>query len=186
MILLGAVMLQRCAPPGQSSTAKSDSSPASFTQEQFLLPPDYRGPVVVLYDQGFGVRPASNLGTLIYEIPANGVVRSQLPEPPLGTKVTASFRDNPKVALRTFSSCSEMRSKRSASDPPATCWIESTQGSDIPPHVAFIVTDWSNIPRLYTRAAEVIDSVVFRGKFHGVPKWEEPKAVQPVRRTSTI
>jgi len=179
-----AGMIQFCAPSGPQSL--SDSALATVDQEHFVMPVGYRGPVVVMYEQRDGISPTVSLKKLVYAVPPNGIVRSHLPEPPLGTKVTAAFQDKPEAALRTFPSCEEMRLRRSAPDQVATCWIESTQGSDIPPHVAFIVTDWLRIPQLYNQAAQIIDSVVFRKKFHGVPKWEEPKSGQPARQTSTL
>jgi hypothetical protein len=160
-----------------------DASAGSVNREVFLLPPKYRGPVLVIYDQPGRVKPSVEDGKASYVVPPDGVVRTSLPEPALGTKVTASFSDSPQTALRTFPSCDDMRRDRAAAAPAATCWLEDVGGTGIPPYIAFIVTDWFGIPQHYDQAKHLIDSVVFQGKLRA-PRWAEPKKSQHPKSTA--
>jgi hypothetical protein len=187
LLALVPFSVQFCARAAEQQLTDTTSTDALVTEELFLLPSGYRGPVVIIYDQRNGTSPISrNQGKITYEVPQSGIVKSRSGEPPLGTKVSAAFRNTPNAPLRTFGSCEEMRLTRTAADPAATCWIDSIQGSDIPPHVVFIVTDWSTIPENYARASLVLDSVVFKGRFPGVLKWEEPSVNTPQKKTSTL
>ena len=184
--LLGGLALYSCKSSGKHDVDSAHATAGPVDREVFLLPPGYRGPVLVLYDQPGGVKPSAANGKASYLVPPEGVVRSSLQEPALGTEVTTSFSDSPEAALRTFPTCDEMRLNRSASAPLATCWIDQTLGTGVPRYVSFIVTDWVSIPRHYNQATSLIDSLLFRGKLHGEPKWIEPKSAPPQRKTGTL
>ena len=171
-VVVGAT-LSSCRTP-TPERAEAPQVPIAYDQELFLVPAEYRGPVLIIYGQAGGAVPSSTNGKLTYRVPATGLVRSGLPEPPFGTKVSVAFDDKPQGALRTFPTCEEMRLVRSASDGPATCWIEPILGTAIPNYVSFIVTDWVGIPQRYNRARYLIDSLLFEGRLGGAPKWVEP------------
>ena len=147
-------------------------------QQLFVLPPDFQGPVMVIYDQTDGLKPTPVNGTIVYEVPRDGIVRTVLPEEVLaGSQVKFVYRS--RSALLQYHTCTQMRLEGLASDGAGVCWLAIQVGSSaMPDHAVYIITDWTGIPANYNRGARMLDSLFFGGpsgssssKF----KWQEPK-----------
>ena len=158
----------------------SQAIPASEHRFQlFMLPPDFQGPVMVIYDQPDGVRPKAVNGQIVYDVPRDGIVRTALPEEVLaGSQVRFVYKSRP--ALLQYHTCTQMRLEGLATDAAAVCWLAiQVGGNGTPDHAVYIITDWAGIPNNYNRGARMLDSLFFSGpgassssKF----KWQEPKA----------
>lgn len=143
----------------------------------FVLPPDFQGPVMVIYDQIDGVRPKAVNGQIVYDVPRDGIVRTALPEEVLaGSQVKFVYKSRP--ALLQYHTCTQMRLEGLATDAAAVCWLAiQVGGNGTPDHAVYIITDWAGIPDNYNRGARMLDSLFFSGpgtsssKF----KWQEPK-----------
>src|SRR5438105_4218086 len=143
----------------------------------FVLPADFQGPVMVIYDQPGGVRPKAVKGQIVYDVPGDGIVRTALPEEVLaGSQVKFVYRS--RAALPQYHTCTQMRLQGLASDPAAVCWLAiQVGGNGMPDHAVYIITDWAGIPQNYNRGARMLDSLFFGGP--GGPssskfKWQEP------------
>ncbi|HEV7387735.1 MAG TPA: hypothetical protein VGN73_03900 [Gemmatimonadaceae bacterium] len=156
-------------------TAPWIQSEAGRKVQIFVLPPGYRGPVMVIYDQVDGARPRSVDGEVVYDVPADGIVRTALPEEVLaGARVQFVFGSRP--ALFQYHNCTAMRLQGLATDPAAVCWLAIQVGeTGTPDHAVYIVTDWVGIPDNYERGARMLDSLFFGGKGISRFKWAEPK-----------
>ena len=142
----------------------------------FVLPVDFQGPVMVIYDQPDGVRPKTVNGQIVYDVPRDGIVRTALPEEVLaGSQVKFVYRFS--SALPQYHTCTQMRLQGLASDPAAVCWLAiQVGGNGMPDHAVYIITDWAGIPENYNRGARMLDSLFFRGSGSSRFKWQEPKA----------
>jgi hypothetical protein len=149
----------------------------------FVLPTDFQGPVMVIYDQPDGVRPKAVNGMIIYDVPSNGIVRTVLPEEVLaGSQVRFVYKSH--SALLQYHTCTQMRLEGLASDGAAVCWLAIQVGnSAMPDHAVYIITDWTGIPENYNRGARMLDSLFFGGPSGSRFKWQEPRAA-PVGKSA--
>jgi hypothetical protein len=159
---------------------------AAQSAEVFLLPSEFRGPVIAVYGQdSANVRPGSS-HPLVFSVPRAGLVLTEAPEPERGTPVVIAFQQTPSSHLRTFAGCDLMRETLTKADKTlAVCWLDVLGGSKVADHLAFLVTDWSHIPTDYNRGMFLVDSVLFHGALKGGPKWSEPKLRPAPSRRAT-
>ncbi len=144
----------------------------------FVLPQDFQGPVMVIYDQPNGVRPKPVNGEIVYDVPRDGIVRTALPEEVLaGSQVKFVYRSSP--ALLQYHTCTQMRLEGLATDGAAVCWLAiQVGGNGTPDHAVYIITDWAGIPDNYNRGARMLDSLFFSrpgGPTSSRFKWQEPR-----------
>ena len=175
-LAIGLTACIACA--GHTSSARSYAavqSEAAHKRQVFVLPAGFRGPVMVIYDQPNGARPKNVDGEVVYAVPADGVVRTTLPEEVLaGARV--DFVDGQRATLPQYHNCTQMRLRGLATDPAAVCWLAIQVGeTGTPDHAVYIVTDWVGIPENYERGARMLDSLFFGGKGASRFKWAEPK-----------
>jgi hypothetical protein len=156
-------------------TAPWIQSEAARKIQTFVLPAGFRGPVMVIYDQQDGARPRNVDGEVVYDVPADGIVRTALPEEVLaGARVQFVFGS--RAVLSQYHNCTQMRLEGLANDPAAVCWLAIQVGeTGTPDHAVYIVTDWVAIPDNYERGARMLDSLFFGGKRSSRFKWSEPK-----------
>lgn len=175
--ILSALIVAACASRAGSSAEAAVQGPLSTrASEIFLLPPDFRGPVLVVYGNEIGRPGNARDGDFLYSIPPNGVLTTSRAEPQMGTPVRVAFTGTPSTYLRMFEGCDSMRWGLTKEDKNlAVCWLDELGGSNIPEHIAFLVTDWSHIPSDYNRGMFLVDSVLFHGALKGGPQWTEPK-----------
>ena len=175
-----------CARQAMNQTSQAVPSVDERRMQLFVLPADFQGPVMVIYDQPTGVRPKAVNGMIVYDVPTDGVVRTVLPEEVLaGSQVRFVYKS--RSALLQYHTCTQMRLEGLASDAAAVCWLAIQVGSNtMPDHAVYIITDWTRIPENYNRGARMLDSLFFGGP--GEPsaskfKWEEPRAA-PVGKSA--
>jgi len=178
-LVLSAVALPSCA--GRATQSASVDHPAVAALERFLIPKNYRGPFVAIYEQPSGVRPQWRGDTAIFLVPSNGIIRILSAEPPPSTRTSIVFKDSPNVRLQNFPTCADQRLYLVDSKP-RVCWLDyQVLGTGIPRHIVAVITDWAGIPKNYERTSFVYDSVLHRGRGSTIRKWEEPPEL--LRRT---
>ena len=171
-----------CAPRLKGVDNKQEIQPDPGRSQVFVLPAGFQGPVLVIYDQPEGARPAPVGGEIIYDVPEDGIVRTAFPEEVLaGAKVKFVYKSSP--ALPQYHTCTQMRLQGLAGDPAGVCWLAiQVGGTGTPDHAVYIVTDWVGIPENYDRGARMLDSLFFSGGSSRF-KWSEPKP-PPVQKSS--
>lgn len=171
---------------GRFAGQGSDGSARVPDHELFLLPRDYRGPVLAIYDQPHGQQPAWRGDTGIYGVPATGIVRVPHSEPPRATGVSVAFSHLPHTFLRYYQTCDVMR-LHAPRDTVGYCSLDFWRGgTGVPDHVVIgVVTDWDGIPQNYNRTAFVYDSVLFDRRNPRSFQWEEPREPNPRPTSNT-
>lgn len=71
-------------PTELESTKGLDAYPGKILQQQFLLPEGFTGPIYIAYGQEFGEKAEfDERGRPLFNIPANGMLETQVPEDPV-------------------------------------------------------------------------------------------------------
>lgn len=168
--------------PGKDTSEPDPSAhqrhSAEAAVEIFLVPTEFRGGVVALYQQRVATPVRWAGDTAMYVVPRNGIVRISGVSPTPATFAVVRVAGAAPKNLRAFGSCYDMRREYTSSrNAVAACWLEEMGASGAPPHIAFVVSDWEQIPQTYNDAMALVEVAVFGGK--KVPlKWTEPTAAR--------
>lgn len=156
------------------------------SREVFLLPKDYRGPFVAIYDQPNGVQPSWRGDTATFVVDPNGIVRIRSSEPPRTTRTSHSFVGAGDRVLPNYPTCADMR-VHAIDNRVAVCWLDfSVKRPGTPDNVVAVITDWEDIPKNFERTTFVFDSVLLGGAGLGRRQWEEPRDMKRQRASSQV
>lgn len=178
--LLVMASLLACYGCGRS-VAEGDPAKRKPIREIFILPRDYRGPFIAIYEQADGQYPTWRGDSAFVRVPASGVVRLHYAEPPTSTRTSHVHDGRRSGPLPNYPTCADMR-VGVADSRVGVCWLDfQVNMGNTPDHIVAVVTDWNGIPANFERTTQVYDSVLLGGKGIGIRSWEEPRNLKSLR-----
>ena len=129
------------------------------TAETVLLPAEFRGPVLIVFDQPDGIVPPLEDGAPLFEVPPSGVLRVRTPKPDRSGGHHVYFVDASGTRLRVPGGSCGMPERDDT-----VMWCHGLSGRSeprpLPAYRSYIITRPSEADSAYRRAERLIDSIV--------------------------